>query len=361
MVRARNPEGFTTYIKHLCLKHVSEWVDLPVNSLKVVPLTGGCSNQLWKVTPQDSNQQVEAVVFRKYCPNDLVDRTQEAFVTSLLSDYDLTPRVFHDCEEYRIEDFIEGSHPETNAIWTDELVKVMALIHSIKPETLNSNTPVAFRRLQHFLDLGREVLDKDPTPQLDFFRDVSGMEREIDWLRDSCRRLSLEVGLCHNDLHALNILQTKCGDRYSKNTHDLMLIDFEFSDYNFIATEFANSFFEMHVNNAAEEWPHWSVNKALWPSQERQFQLVKDYLTHKNSTVPSKKQVQEFMSHIELGLLIQHLTWGIWSISAWATNTQSQSISWGYLEYGTYRLEEYYKCKSRFLEKRGLAASPVTA
>jgi len=326
----------------------------------VVPLTGGCSNQLWKIT-QDVTNHVETVVFRKYCPNELVDRTQEAFVTSLLSDYDLTPRVFHDCDEFRIEDFIEGSHPEVHAIMTDELVKVMALIHSIKPKKLTSRTPVAFRRLQHFLQLGVDILENDSTPQLDVFRDISGMEMEIDWLQDSCKRLSLEVGLCHNDLHALNILQTKCGPRYSKNTHDLMLIDFEFSDYNFVAAEFANSFFEMHVNNAAEEWPHWSVDKSLWPTQERQFELVHSYLTHKNSTVPSKKEVLEFMSHIELGLLIQHLTWAIWSISAWASNTQSQSISWGYLEYGTYRLEEYHKCKTQFIKKNGVWVFQVEA
>jgi len=46
----------------------------------------------------------------------------------------------------------------------------------------------------------------------------------------------------------------------------------------------------------------------------------------------------------KLGILASHLFWGLWGI----VQAEQSSIEWGYIEYATTRLDQYYALKSLY-------------
>lgn len=330
-----------------CLQSIPSWKDLQLEGIKAIPLVGGCSNLLWKVSQRTVGVEPSCVVFRRYCQSNIVDRDTEAKIMEMLSEEGITVRVYVDEESYRIEDFIVGSHPKTDEIFTDEMLQIMAEIHSHQDFTVE---PVAFRRIGHLWKLASETLPGCEHAALRCFQEVD-IEAEINWLKSQFQQRNLLTGLCHNDLHALNILHTKqLPDYYNdRNPLNLILIDFEFADYNYLACEWANSFYECCMDNAHPEWPCFFMDKSKWPSKEKQQKLVSRYFEHMFDTVPEENFIKDFLSHIEICLLIQHLHWALWSIPSYQANSLTHAIDWGYAEYGAFRLKEYFALKSKLV------------
>lgn len=344
-------QEFLRSISVRCLQSIPAWKELSLEDINAVPLVGGCSNLLWKVCQNKSGIEPSCVVFRKYCASNIVDRDTEAKVMEMLGEEGLTVRVYVDEEDYRIEDFIVGSHPKTDEIFTGELLQVMAEIHSHQDETVE---PVAFRRISHLWNLAQEYLptleDVEDVEALKCFQKVD-LEQEINWLKNQFQKKSFLTGLCHNDLHALNILQTKSLPEFyrERNPLNLILIDFEFADYNYLACEWANSFYECCVDNAYPEWPCFHMDKQKWPSKERQRSLITQYFQHMYSTVPEETFVNDFLAQIEMCLLVQHMHWALWSIPSYQANSVTHAIEWGYAEYGAFRLGEYFALKNKLV------------
>jgi len=340
-------QAFLRTIRVRCLQSIPSWKDLQLTDVEVVPLIGGCSNLLWKVRAHSDDVDPKCVVFRRYCSSTIVDREVEAKIMEILGEEGITVRVYVDEDEYRIEDFIVGSHPNTDEIFTDELLQIMAEIHSHQDFAVE---PVAFRRIGRLWKLASEALPELKHKALQCFKEVD-IEAEINWLKGQFQKRNLITGLCHNDLHALNILQTKSLPDYyqERNPLNLILIDFEFADYNFLACEWANSFYECCMDNAHPEWPCFSMDKTKWPSKASQKKLLTRYFEHMFNTVPEDNFINDFCSQIEICLLIQHLHWALWSIPSYEANSLTHAIDWGYAEYGAFRLKEYFELKSKLV------------
>jgi len=340
---------FLRTIRVRCLQSIPSWKELQLEDIDAVPLVGGCSNLLWRVCTSKDNIYPKCVVFRRYCSSEIVDRDTEAKIMEILGEEGITVRVYVDEEDYRIEDFIVGSHPKTDEIFTDELLQIMAQIHSHQDDTVE---PVAFRRIARLHRLAKEALPICKHESFDAFREID-IEAEINWLKSQFQKQNLLTGLCHNDLHALNILQTKSLQTspfyQERNPLNLILIDFEFADFNYIACEWANSFYECCMDNAHPEWPCFHMEKSKWPSKEQQRVLLNKYFEHMLDAAPEDSFIDNFLSQIEMCLLVQHLHWALWSVPSYQANSLTHAIDWGYAEYGAFRLQEYFELKSKLV------------
>lgn len=349
-------KAFLRTIRVKCSETIPSWNGLDLELIEAVPLVGGCSNLLWKVSQRDSTIQPSCVVFRRYCASDIVDRETEANIMQMLMEEGITVRVYVDEESYRIEDFIVGSHPKEDEIFTDDLLRIMAKLHSHQNDSIE---PVAFRRLTRLSHLAKEVRQVCENTPLQVFHEVN-IEEEINWLKQQFSQHSFLQGLCHNDLHALNILQTKDKPEFynKRNPIDIILIDFEFADFNYLACEWANSFYELCMDNAADDWPHFKFNKSKWPSQDLQRELISRYFEHMFNKPAEQTFVDNFLSQIEVCLLLQHMHWALWSLPSFAANSKTHAIEWGYAEYGAFRLKQYFDLKNKLILNSNLISEP---
>jgi len=340
-------QAFLRHIRVKCLQSVPTWKDVHLEDIEAKPLVGGCSNLLWKVSQRNGGVEPQCVVYRRYCASTIVDRDTEAKIMEVLAEEGITVRVYVDDEKYRIEDFIVGSHPKTDEIFTDELLQIMAEIHNHKDDTVE---PVAFRRIGHLWKLAEKALPDCAHEAFEAFHNAN-IEAEINWLKSQFQNKNFLLGLCHNDLHALNILHTKSLPDYYKerNPRNLILIDFEFADYNYLACEWANSFYECCMDNAYAKWPYFNMEKSKWPSKKVQKALITRYFEYMFEERPKETFVNNFITQIEFCLLIQHLHWALWAIPSYQANSLTHAIDWGYAEYGAFRLKEYFELKSKLV------------
>jgi len=344
--------SFLQTIKAKCLEYVPMWKGLKMNDLIVEKLVGGCTNLLWKVHQAGEPVEPIAVVFRKYCSSEIVERATEEQIMSLMGKEGITTRIFHNEEAFRIEEFIAGTHPPENDIFSESLLKIMAQLHNHKDF---DKEPCSFARTKTLLKLSRGIIPQLKDNVLQGFRNLDSIRAEVEWLEEQIKAAGSEfrMGLCHNDIHALNILQTeKKSSYYAANDTNLILIDFEYADYNYIACEWANSFYERCINNAAPEWPHFSKNEADFPSRASQRPIIARYLQYLNHTTPARAEVESFLDQIQICLLIQHLHWALWSVPSYHANTFNNAIQWGYAEYGEFRLKEYYTLKKTLIDNK---------
>ncbi|XP_056653492.1 choline/ethanolamine kinase isoform X1 [Monodelphis domestica] len=153
------------------------------------------------------------------------------------------------------------------------------------------------------------------------------------------------VVFCHNDIQEGNILLLS-NPKTSAPLDKLMLIDFEYSSYNYRGFDIGNHFCEWIYNYDHNEWPFFQALTENYPSQEQQLHFIRNYLSEiqRNVTPSPEGQAQlekEMLVEVNRFALASHIFWGLWSILQDALST----IEFGYLEYAQSRFQGYFKLK----------------
>lgn len=162
---------------------------------------------------------------------------------------------------------------------------------------------------------------------------------ELNFLKTSILSLNSPVVFCHNDLLAANIM-------YDDETNDLCFIDYEYGSYNFRGYDIGNHFCERSINYNIEEYPHFKINPSDYPSQEEQREFLYSYLTeyYKQKgidTEVTENDVRNLIIEANIFTLASHFLWSCWSI----IQASSSDIDFGYLEFATERMADYYRRK----------------
>lgn len=123
------------------------------------------------------------------------------------------------------------------------------------------------------------------------------------------------VVFCHNDCNVGNILNRK---------NDLLIIDYEYSSYNYRGYDLANHFNEWMFNLCEnDEDPYYFYNYDKYPDKEAQERFVEAYLKkfkENNKTKPltpnvlNKEQLLDEIYHFSL---INNIYWTFWCLSAY--------------------------------------------
>ncbi|KAG7454040.1 hypothetical protein JOB18_019270 [Solea senegalensis] len=118
-----------------------------------------------------------------------------------------------------------------------------------------------------------------------------------------------------------------------KNQNKLMLIDFEYSSYNYRGFDVGNHFCEWMYDYNCDEFPYFRVNTEAFPAKTQQLHFIEHYLREFDgdfeelSEEEQTKLKQEMYLEVNRFSLASHFFWGLWSI----VQAQLSTIQFGYL------------------------------
>jgi thiamine kinase-like enzyme len=141
----------------------------------------------------------------------------------------------------------------------------------------------------------------------------------------------------------------------------LHFIDFEYSSFNSRGFDLANHLCEHFINYQVNEYPNYQIDSERdWPSEEHFKRFLTVYTRYSrfyqyqhqrpaHGGGAGEAHIDYDVSEAELALLYRealwftlasHYLWVVWSVLQATSN-----ISFGYLEYGRDRIEQYFKMK----------------
>lgn len=86
-------------------------------------------------------------------------------------------------------------------------------------------------------------------------------------------KLRSPVVFCHNDLQEGNILMKENKPSDVQSLCSLCLIDYEYCAYNYRGFDIANHFIEWTYDYTNSMYPHFSVNRELFPTKYQQVSV----------------------------------------------------------------------------------------
>ncbi|XP_044895578.1 choline kinase alpha isoform X9 [Felis catus] len=170
---------------------------------------------------------------------------------------------------------------------------------------------------------------------------------ELENLRSLLESTPSPVVFCHNDCQEGNILMLE--GRENSEKQKLMLIDFEYSSYNYRGFDIGNHFCEWMYDYSYEKYPFFRANILKYPTKKQQLHFISNYLAafqneFENLSNEEKCIIEEEMLlEVNRFALASHFFWGLWSI----VQAKISSIEFGYMDYAQARFDAYFDQKRK--------------
>lgn len=273
----------------------------------------------------------------------------ESVMFAILAERELGPKLYGIFPQGRLEQYVpsrkldtcELSDPSISA----EVAEKMAKFHGMRMP-FNKEPKWLFGTMDKYLS---QVM------RLNFTRESHlrrfncllsyNLPQEMDKLKSLLESTHSPVVFCHNDCQEGNVLLLK--GRQSSDKQKLMLIDFEYSSYNYRGFDIGNHFCEWMYDYNCEEFPFFKVNAQAYPTKAQQLHFIESYLRESdrgfdNLSEEDQMKLKEEL-HIEVNRfsLASHFFWGLWSI----IQARLSTIKFGYLEYAQARFDAYFQQK----------------
>ncbi|XP_024912257.1 choline kinase alpha isoform X3 [Cynoglossus semilaevis] len=273
----------------------------------------------------------------------------ESVMFAILAERELGPKLYGIFPQGRLEQYIpsrkldtsELSHPPISA----EVAEKMAKFHAMRMP-FNKEPKWLFGTMDKYMD---QVMNLDFTRESHrcrYNRLLSyNLPQEMDVLKSLLDSTPSPVVFCHNDCQEGNILLLN-----AQNTEDrqkLMLIDFEYSSYNYRGFDIGNHFCEWMYDYDCDEFPYFSVNTQAYPSKAQQLHFIEHYLRESHcgfddlSEEEQRRLKEDMYQEVNRFSLASHFFWGLWSI----IQARLSTIQFGYLDYALARFDAYFQQK----------------
>ncbi|NP_001363149.1 choline kinase alpha isoform d [Homo sapiens] len=170
---------------------------------------------------------------------------------------------------------------------------------------------------------------------------------ELENLRSLLESTPSPVVFCHNDCQEGNILLLE--GRENSEKQKLMLIDFEYSSYNYRGFDIGNHFCEWMYDYSYEKYPFFRANIRKYPTKKQQLHFISSYLPafqndFENLSTEEKSIIkEEMLLEVNRFALASHFLWGLWSI----VQAKISSIEFGYMDYAQARFDAYFHQKRK--------------
>jgi thiamine kinase-like enzyme len=390
----------------------SSSVDSSKASLSIRPLTGGLSNLLFLVSGSstNNNNEIQTTVLVRIHPEStghdgvvtspetqptspvvsfsIVNRELENRFAAWLATQNssnsnknnkLAPTVYGRFDNGRVEEFYNHVRPLScpeMKLYAKHIAPQMAFFHQLPdPSPTILPRPVReaatlYETIQAWLQEAERLLKHDEKNGI-----VNTAERELlnrlskewTWLKEQLShpdrhsdtytaaqayRFIRRVAITHMDCQSLNILVPD-GETPSASSADvsLRLIDFEYSGWNPVAADIANTFCEYcEMSNLQADYP------AEYPSDTQQeeffWHYCRAYSREKYVFLPRDRDSDEWkdfsraLQH-EVGRfsLLSHLGWAVWSI---IKSKEEDGVDFDYIFYAHHRMEGFDWAKTKF-------------
>lgn len=230
----------------------------------------------------------------------------------ILSTKNISPRLYGDFEDGRIEEFL----PSTNLTYKDLkdthisaiIAKRLATIHTLDiPITGQSNRkPCIVNKCNQFLDA---IVEQTATKSLKYIlnncdlkqstrrlaRQVLSIDfnKEIDFLQAVSLQSKSPIVFSHNDIHRGNLLLTEICENRSSLSDRIVFIDFEYSGYNHRSYDITNYFIEHCFDYNDHTYPYFEYCEDKYPTESEQLLFAKNYLIQYEKTLKNKQRFKK--------------------------------------------------------------------
>ncbi|XP_040827064.1 choline kinase alpha isoform X5 [Ochotona curzoniae] len=337
---AEQPEPRTRRRAYLWCKEFlpGAWRGLREDQFHISVIRGGLSNMLFQCSLPDTTDSIgdepRKVLLRLYgailqmrsCNKEGSEQTQKE------SEF-----------QSRRLDTEELSLPDISA----EIAEKMATFHGMKMP-FNKEPKWLFGTMEKYLTqvLRIKFTEEPKARQLQKFL-AYNLPLELQKLRSLLESTPSPVVFCHNDCQEGNILLLEGREHLEKEK--LMLIDFEYSSYNYRGFDIGNHFCEWVYDYSSEKYPFFRANLHKYPTRKQQLHFISSYLAafqsnSANLRSEERADVEEAMLvEINRFALASHFFWGLWSI----VQAKISSIEFGYMEYAQARFDAYFDQKRK--------------
>ncbi|XP_034499808.1 choline/ethanolamine kinase isoform X1 [Ailuropoda melanoleuca] len=360
------------------------WRRVRPEELRVDPVSGGLSNLLFRCSLPDHlpsvGKEPREVLLRLYGAilQGVDSLVLESVMFAILAERSLGPQLYGVFPEGRLEQYIPVRAQPSPALTSPGIScpqplspfpvsALLSLTQSRPLKTCELREPVLsaeiatkmarfhgmempFTKEPHWL-FGtmdrylKQIQDLPPAglPQMNLLETYS-LKDEMGNLRKLLDSTPSPVVFCHNDIQEGNILLLS----EPENTDRLMLVDFEYSSYNYRGFDIGNHFCEWVYDYTHEEWPFYKAQPADYPTRGQQLHFIRHYLAEvkKGETISQEEQrklEEDLLIEANRYALASHFFWGLWSILQASMST----IEFGYLEYAQSRFQFYFQQKAQ--------------
>ncbi|XP_055470536.1 choline kinase alpha isoform X1 [Psammomys obesus] len=372
------PESRTRRRAYLWCKEFlpGAWRGLREDQFHISVIRGGLSNMLFQCSLPDSIASVgdepRKVLLRLYgailkmrsCNKEGSEQAQnenefqgaeamvlESVMFAILAERSLGPKLYGIFPQGRLEQFIPSRRLDTEELClpdiSAEIAEKMATFHGMKMP-FNKEPKWLFGTMEKYLNqvLRLKFSGEARVQQLHKFLTYN-LPLELENLRSLLQYTRSPVVFCHNDCQEGNILLLE--GRENSEKQKLMLIDFEYSSYNYRGFDIGNHFCEWMYDYTYEKYPFFRANIQKYPTRKQQLHFISSYLsTFQNDfeSLSSEEQSaikEDMLIEVNRFALASHFFWGLWSI----VQAKISSIEFGYMEYAQARFDAYFHQKRK--------------
>ncbi|XP_057692229.1 choline kinase alpha isoform X2 [Corythoichthys intestinalis] len=357
-VRPESPDQDTRLNAYLWCKEFlnGSWKTLAEDDFDITIIRGGLSNKLFLCSLPDSVDTVgdepRSILLRLYGAilQGAEAMVLESVMFAILAERELGPKLYGIFPQGRLEQYVPSRKLETcelsDTSISAEVAEKMAKFHGMRMP-FNKEPKWLFGTMDKYLS---QVMRLNFTRESHLWRFNRllnyNLLQEMDWLKSLLESTHSPVVFCHNDCQEGNILLLK--DRHQSDKQKLMLIDFEYSSYNYRGFDIGNHFCEWMYDYNCDEFPFFKVNAKAYPSKAQQLHFIENYLRasdqgfDKLSQEDQTKMKEELYIEVNRFSLASHFFWGLWSI----IQARLSTIKFGYLAAVT---KSDYSCSNALL------------
>lgn len=331
------------------------WKGIREEDFQISIVSGGLSNLLYLCSLPDhvaaQGDEPRQVLLRVYGAilQGVDSLVLESVMFAILAERTLGPKLYGIFPDGRLEQYFPNTRMRTDQLSdpsiSAEIATKLARFHKMVMP-FNKEPKWLFGTIDKYMDqvmklhFNREAHIKKYKKLMKL--DLPG---ELERLRALLAATPSPVVFCHNDVQEGNILIL---DDKKSSDGRLMLIDFEYSSYNYRGFDFGNHFCEWVYNYTYDQWPFYKATPENYPSREQQLHFIRSYLAEQGTTCePTTDQAQveeDLIIEANRYALASHFLWGLWSI----IQAKISKIEFGYMDYAQCRFDAYFKQKQQF-------------
>ncbi|XP_063801136.1 choline kinase alpha isoform X2 [Pseudophryne corroboree] len=275
----------------------------------------------------------------------------ESVMFAILAERSLGPKLYGVFPQGRLEQFIPSRKLETEELSMQdisaEIAEKMAQFHGMSMP-FNKEPKWLFGTMEKYLKqvLKMKFTRESHTRKLNKLLSYN-LPKEMTGLKALLETTPSPVVFCHNDCQEGNILLLD--GRENSEKQKLMLIDFEYSSYNYRGFDIGNHFCEWTYDYTCEKFPFFKASFSNYPSKKQQLHFISNYMAEfqpgfQNMSNEERSKVEhEILTEVNRFALASHFLWGLWAI----VQAKISSIEFGYMEYAVSRFDAYFQQKRK--------------
>uniref|UniRef100_A0A7N9ALA7 Ethanolamine kinase n=1 Tax=Mastacembelus armatus TaxID=205130 RepID=A0A7N9ALA7_9TELE len=315
------------------------WKSIKEEDFQISIVSGGLSNLLYLCTLPEQvhamGEEPRRVLLRIYGAilQGVDSLVLESVMFAILAERTLGPKLYGIFPEGRLEQYLPNTRMCTDqlsdpAISAEIATKLARFHEMVMP--FNKEPKWLFGNIDKYMD---QVLKLNFTREthLKKYKKLMKLDlaAELEGLRVLLAATPSPVVFCHNDVQEGNILMLE--DRTQTSRERLMLIDFEYSSYNYRGFDFGNHFCEWMYDYTYNQWPFYKATPENYPTREQQLHFIRNYLAeqrrHSDITIDQTQIEEDMIIEANRYALASHFLWGLWSI----IQAKISKIEFGYM------------------------------